>query len=39
MVDFSKPVEFSFIMENIAVILILTAIFAFLVKLNSNSKN
>jgi len=33
MVDFSKPVEFSFIVENIAVILILTAIFAFLVRL------
>ena len=33
MFDFTKPVEFSFIVENIAVILILTAIFAFLVRL------
>ena len=33
MVDFSKPVEFSFIVENIAVILILTAIFTILVRL------
>ncbi len=36
MVDFSKPVEFSFILKNIAVILILTAIFAFLVKIKKN---
>ena len=33
MVDFSKPVEFSFIVESIAVIVVLTAIFTILVKL------
>ena len=35
MVDFSKPVEFSFILANIAVILVLSAIFAFIVKLKA----
>ncbi len=33
MFDFSKPVEFSFIVESIAVILVLTAIFVILVRL------
>ncbi len=35
MFDFSKPVEFSFIVENIAVILVLSAIFTLLVKLKA----
>ncbi len=37
MYDLSQPVELNFILKSIAVILVLTAIFAFLVKLKKPS--